>query len=139
MPSTTGRCLCGAVTYAFDANATIWTGHCHCESCRRACSAPMVSWFGVPNAAWQWAGAAPAHFKSSAWADRYFCIKCGSQMAYRSDKLPNEIHGLAATLDDPTQYAPQAHFFHSKRLPWLHIADDLPRFMDGGKTLDESN
>jgi len=95
MTTTTGRCLCGAVTYTFDASATIWTGHCHCESCRRACAAPMVSWFGVPNEAWRWTAAQPAHYKSSTWADRYFCATCGSQMAYRSDKLPNVIHGLS--------------------------------------------
>ena len=132
----TGRCLCGNVTYEFDADAMIWQGHCHCETCRRAASAPMVSWFGVQKDGWRWTGAAPKHYKSSAWADRWFCPTCGSQMGYRSDKLPDEVHGLAATLDAPETFRPGAHFFHSKRLNWLHIQDDLPRYLDGGKTLE---
>ena len=137
MTCTSGRCLCGAVRYEFDADAVIWRGHCHCESCRRACSAPVVSWFGVANSGWRWAGQTPKRYQSSGWAERFFCPECGSQMAYRSSKLPDEIHGLAASLDDPADFAPGVHFFHSRALPWLHIADDLPRYLDGGKTLEE--
>lgn len=58
-------------------------------------------------------------------------------MGYYSSKLPDEMHGLAATLDDPNWYEPTAHFFHKAALPWLHVKDDLPRFVDGGKTRDE--
>ena len=133
-----GHCLCGAVTYAFDSEALIWQGHCHCESCRRATGAPMVSWFGVHKDSWRWTGATPTSYSSSSWAERWFCPTCGSPMAYRSDKLPDEIHGLAATLDNPADFEPGAHFFHRAALPWLHVQDDLPRYVDGGKTLDTS-
>jgi len=126
------------VRFEFEAEAQIWAGHCHCESCRRACSAPFVSWFGVRNDGWRWLGAPPKTYQSSAWATRYFCEDCGSQVAYESTKLPDEIHGLAATLDDPADYVAEAHFFHSKTLPWLHIKEELPRYVDGGKTLEES-
>ncbi len=134
MTPASGRCLCGAVRYKFDPDAVLWQGHCHCESCRRACSAPVVSWFGVRQTGWRWSGKRPKQYQSSSWAERFFCPDCGSQVGYRSDKLPDEIHGLAATLDDPAAYVPGAHFFHAKRLSWLHVADDLPRFADGGKT-----
>ena len=137
MASSSGRCLCGAVRFKFDIETVIWRGHCHCDTCRRACSAPVVTWFGVPKTAWRWFGEAPQHYQSSDWAERFFCGTCGSQVAYQSDKLPKEIHGLAACLDDPADFAPDAHFFHSKHLPWLHIADDLPRYVDGGKTLEQ--
>ncbi len=136
MTGITGRCLCGAVTYSFGEDAVIWQGHCHCESCRRANGAGIVSWFGVQKDAWRWTGAEPRAFQSSAWATRWFCPTCGSAMAYRSDKLPDEMHGLAATLDDPGWYKPQAHFFHAAAVDWLHVEDDLPRFVDGGKTLE---
>ena len=39
-------------------------------------------------------------------------------------------------MDDPEGFEPNAHFFHSKRLSWLHVTDDLPRYVDGGKTLE---
>ena len=137
MTIKSGHCLCGAVTYEFDAEAVIWQGHCHCESCRRACGAPIVSWFGVQKDVWRWTGTPPRQFNSSDWAERFFCADCGSQMAYRSTKLPDEIHGLAATLDDPAEFTPGAHFFHAQALPWLHCEDQLPRYVDGGKTLEQ--
>ncbi|KMW60807.1 Gfa-like protein [Candidatus Rhodobacter oscarellae] len=98
----------------------------------------MVSWFGLDKHGWEWTGAAPSRYASSAWAERWFCPTCGSPMGYRSDKLPKEMHGLAATLDEPELFAPGAHFFHSKALSWLHVRDQLPRYLDGGKTLDEN-
>jgi len=97
----------------------------------------MTSFFGVRVTGWRWYGTKPASYQSSAWAERFFCPRCGSQMAYRSDKLPEEIHGYAATLNDPSEYSPAAHFFHAERLAWLHVEDDLPRYRDGGKTLED--
>ena len=138
MPSNSGRCLCGAVRYRFDPAAVLWRGHCHCESCRRACSAPIVSWFSVRLADWRWEGKPPGKHRSSDRAERYFCIDCGSQMGYRSDRLPDEIHGLAASLDSPEDFAPEAHYFHGETLPWIHVADGLPRYVDGGRTLEET-
>mgnify|MGYP002623984934 CR=1 FL=1 len=132
-----GHCLCGAVRYKFDPKAVLWQGHCHCESCRRACAAPMTSYFGVRRTAWRWAGRTePKRLQSSSHAERFFCPDCGTQLAYRTTKLTDEIHGFAATLDDPLQFEPEAHFFHAERLAWLHLADDLPRYLDGGKTLE---
>ncbi len=131
MFSASGRCLCGAVHYKFDPDALLWTGYCHCDSCRRACSAPVTVYFGVRLSAWRWFGE-PASFASSTHATRSFCRDCGSPLAYRTKKLPDEIHGFAASLDDPAAFAPQAHFYHAEALPWLHIADDLPRHEKGG-------
>jgi hypothetical protein len=31
------------------------------------------------------------------------------------------------TSDDPARVAPSSHYWESKRLPWVHFADDLPR------------
>lgn len=136
MTEVTGRCLCGIVRYAFDADAVLWRGHCHCDSCRRATGAPLVTWFGVQKDGWRWTAVPPQSYQSSSWAERFFCANCGAAMGYRSDKLPDEFHGLAVSLDDPADFAPGAHFFTSHRLPWLHVADDLPRYLDGGKTLE---
>ena len=60
-------------------------------------------------------------------------------MGYRSDRLPEEIHGLAASLDTPDEFTPQVHYFTGKALPWCHISDSLHRYTDGGKTPDGSN
>ncbi|WP_425052553.1 GFA family protein [Psychromarinibacter sp. S121] len=122
-----GRCLCGRVTYKFDPEAVLWQGHCHCESCRRACSAPMTTFFGVRDSAWRWSGEPPAVFASSPGVHRFFCDRCGSQMAYRTEQSPGEIHGYSASLDAPEQAEPANHDHADEQLPWLHLADDLPR------------
>ena len=131
MSEVTGQCLCGAVTYAYTGEVN-WTGHCHCESCRRNCSAPVTTFFAVNNGQWRWTGAEPSVYESSPGAKRYFCAKCGTPMAYTCVKFDHEIHFYAASLDDPTDFTPTQHFHYEERLPWLHLSDDLKKHEVGG-------
>ncbi len=128
---TRGRCLCGAVTYAYEGPAA-WRGHCHCESCRRNCAAPFTSFFGVPRAAFRWTGAAPAIYESSPGVHRPFCGKCGTPMAYDADRDTANIHLYAASLDDSSGFTPGFHVHWAERVPWVHMADDLKKFEHGG-------
>jgi hypothetical protein len=125
-PPFTGRCLCGATTYRCTATH-LWQSHCHCESCRRATASPFTSFFGIANGAWVWTGATPASYQSSPGTHRDFCPTCGTQMTYRSTRYPSETHFYAATLDDPTAYAPENHVHTNEQLPWIHLSDGLPR------------
>ncbi|MEM8752720.1 MAG: GFA family protein [Pseudomonadota bacterium] len=121
-----GRCLCGDVTWAYDAAPT-WNALCHCESCRRATSAPVVACLGARRDAFRWTGAAPAAYASSPGAERLFCGRCGSSMAWRGEAFPEEIFLYAACLDDPADYVPDRHTHYGERLSWLSLADDLPK------------
>ncbi len=127
MAVLTGRCLCGAVTWATEADV-LWAGHCHCESCRRATAAPMTSFFGVPRDSVQWNGHMSAIGTSGGRVTRLFCAACGTQMTYQSQAWPDETHLYAATMDDPALFQPQAHFHFEERQPWLQLADDLPKY-----------
>lgn len=121
----TGGCLCRAVTFRCDAEP-LWQSHCHCESCRRATASPFTSFLGVRNGTWAWTGERPATYSSSPGVWRDFCPHCGTQMAYRSTRYPDEMHFYAATLDDPSAYQPTAHEHSAERLPWIHLSDGLP-------------
>jgi len=101
----TGRCLCGAMRFRWRA-APFWAGHCHCESCRRATSAPGVR--------------------------RSFCGSCGAQMAFAADRYPGEIHFYAATMDRPEDYRPAFHVHVGERLGFIHLADGLPQYEGSG-------
>ncbi len=125
-----GRCLCGAVTYEYS-GAELWHGHCHCESCRRNCSAAIVSFFGVPRTAYSFTGSAPAIYESSPGVRRLFCSRCGTPMAYDADRFPDEFHFYAASLDDPKIFAPEFHVHCGEQLDWLKLADDLPKYIRG--------
>lgn len=122
----TGRCFCGDVTFSATA-APLWQAHCHCDSCRRATSSPFTSFFGAANGAWTWTGKSPATFASSEGVWRDFCPRCGSQMSYRSTRYPDEIHFYAASLDDPTRFAPTVHVHTNEQLSWVHLNDGLKR------------
>ena len=121
----TGRCLCGRVRWSAP-GPVLWAGHCHCESCRRASSAPVTSFFGVARNSVAWEGET-AVYASSPGNERGYCPSCGAQMFYRSERWPEETHLYAATLDDPAQFVPEAHYHYAERLPWLNIVDVLPR------------
>ena len=121
---TSGRCLCGAVTYSF-AGRPKWQGHCHCESCRRQTSAALASFIGVRAGSFAWTGREPKAFTSSAGVVRRFCDICGTPMSYEADRFPGEVHLYAASLDDPAGYRPEFHVFVAEQLPWLKLADGL--------------
>lgn len=127
MPSTRGRCLCGEVRFTFDPAGVVSSSHCHCESCRRACSAPMTSFLSIRNSAWRWTGAEPQAYASSPGVTRYFCGACGSPMGYAGTACPDETDFFAASLENPADFVPEAHSFWSEKLPWLHLNDRLPR------------
>ena len=127
MSTHTGRCLCRAVTYAF-VTPINWCLHCHCESCRRNCSAAFATFVSVPDAQWRWTGTEPAVYASSPGVERLFCPTCGAPVAYRNEKLAGEIHFYLSALDDPGAFEPERHVFLQDRVPWVHLADDLPKF-----------
>lgn len=101
--------------------------HCHCESCRRQCSAPFTTFVGVKDGRWRWTGEEPAVFASSPGVRRSFCAACGTPMAYAADRWPGEIHFYAASLDDPNAVEPTAHVHATERLRWVRLDDGLPR------------
>lgn len=125
MENATGHCLCGAVSFVCE-GAPNWQGHCHCESCRRNCSAPFTSFFGISHGKWRWSGIVPALYVSSPGTKRHFCPLCGTPMAYENIRWPDENHFYAASLSDPTVFNPTHHSHWQERLPWLHLNDGLP-------------
>ena len=88
----------------------------------------MTSFFGVPRGSVTWEGGLETHPTSDGRVQRQFCGKCGTQMTYQFEGWPDETHLYAATLDDPSQFQPEAHFHYAEKLPWLRITDDLPKY-----------
>ena len=125
MSALTGRCACGAVTWAYD-GAVIRKLACHCGDCQKACSSGFTAFVGLRPDTVKWTGEIN-HFKSSAETFRGFCPGCGTRLYFRSNKWPGEIHIHAATLDDGTSYRPDCHVVTASSPGWLRLGDDLPR------------
>ena len=122
-----GRCLCGAIRFVAE-GIPRWVAHCHCESCRRATSAPIATYAGFAASDVVWSGEAPAEFHSSPGVVRRFCRRCGSPMSFASDSWPGDIHLFVASFEDAADFAPTLHVHVEEQLPWLLLADGLPRF-----------
>jgi hypothetical protein len=136
MTTRKGRCLCGAVAYEYDGPEN-WVGHCHCESCRRNCSAPFTTFVGVPRAAVRMTGVTPDVYPSSPGVRRHFCPRCGSSVFSRSG---DEIEVNLGALDAPNQLTPTYELWTVRREAWLpafplrkhyeHDRDTASRFED---------
>ncbi len=122
-----GGCFCGAVRYQASGQVSNAT-NCHCEICRRTTGAPCVAWLSVPVAGFRLVRGAPARFRSSDHATRTFCPICGTQLTFSDDLAPDELDITTCSLDDPAAVAPRDHTFTASQLPWLRLADALPRY-----------
>ncbi|WP_419195960.1 GFA family protein [Cognatishimia activa] len=116
-----GHCLCGACKFEL-AGPHNWVGNCYCESCRRATASPMTTWIGNPNGNWRFWGIQPKTYRSSDHAERGFCPDCGSQLYYKSERYPNEVHFYAALLEDPAKISPSSEYHSEERINWPGIA-----------------
>jgi hypothetical protein len=126
-----GGCLCGNVRYRISA-APRASVHCHCDNCRKASGAAMLTWLTVAGADLEWLAGEPQRYRYrsehyAAPVERLFCASCGSQLGWRcvSD---DTVDLTAGSLDDPDVIEPQRHVFARGRVRWLHLADELPRF-----------
>lgn len=122
----TGGCLCGAVRYRA-AGAPDWVGHCHCRSCRRNSGAAMLTFAGYTQDRITWTEGERQIFESSPGVRRGFCGRCGTPITYEADSYGDEVHLTIGTLDAPEALAPTLHVWTEAQLPWLHMADGLPR------------
>lgn len=122
-----GRCLCGAIRYEIGAESIDWQAYCECESCRRATGAPVVGWIGLARDGFSFTGEEPGRHSSSAGVIRSFCPRCGTPLTFSTEKRPEQIDVLAATLDDPRAFAPDKTFFSDESLGWPGLHLSLPK------------
>lgn len=103
--SLTGGCLCGAVRYTLSEEPTK-IGACHCSMCRRWSGGIYLASEAKPDGMAIDGTENLTVFKSSDWAERGFCNKCGSSLFYRVT-APGPMHGVyhfgVGTLDDAAQ------------------------------------
>lgn len=122
----TGRCMCGAVEFAGTATAPE-VGACHCGMCRRWSSGPFFE-VTCENVTFEGEGNI-TRFRSSDWAERGFCSKCGSNLFYRI--LDSSEYQIAAGLigGQPELRLTLQVFIDSK--PPFYTLADKTRIMTG--------
>lgn len=127
----TGGCHCSAIRYQAD-NAPYHRTLCHCTTCRATTGAPCVAWFTVNTSDFRYTQGTPTQYRSSDHATRTFCPICRTQLTFIDDASRNDIDITTCSLDVLTDVGPQDHTFTSSQVPWLKLADGLPRFPHSG-------
>lgn len=127
-----GRCLCGTIRYALEGDP-LWVAYCHCESCRRHTASPAALFMGMRSADVRWTGEEPAAYESSPGVERLFCATCGTPVAYRAERFPDEVHVYHGTLDHPDDLPPRGHVYTDEQLSWFEVHDALPRYATTGE------
>lgn len=127
---TTGRCLCGAVSFSakgLDPKVTA----CHCDMCRRWTGGPLLALGGAEI---DWSGAeAITTFASSKWAERAFCSVCGSSLYYRvtaEGPFQGVTHLAFGTINDPSGFDLQLEYFIDRKPDAYEFAGEHQRLTE---------
>jgi hypothetical protein len=132
----TGRCACGAVTFAFDKDPE-FIANCHCLDCKKASGGEMATFFAVPQDDFTLISGSPRKFHYTAASgnglDRNFCPDCGARLFTSSlGSFPGLVFVTLGSLDRPELITPKLEMFTKRRLQWNRPLD-LPQF-DGMPT-----
>lgn len=127
----TGRCQCGACTYATSAEP-INLRACHCRMCQKAIGAPLNARVLVPLDTLRIEGPV-AWYHSSPELRRGFCAQCGTTL-FSERASVNAIGITTGSLDDPDRFPVSEHIWVSSKQAWLTLADDLPCHDEGVPT-----
>src|SRR5438132_10978645 len=129
MDKSSGGCACGSVRYEVR-GAPLLSMHCQCRQCQRITGAGHASMFGMPGAAVSLSGEL-ATFELRADSGNAvtsgFCPTCGSPIMKRSAGLPDMLFLHAASLDDPSRFAPSVVVWSGSAQPWDFVDAALER------------
>lgn len=84
-----GQCLCGSVKVAAKPN-TENVDVCHCSVCRKWSAGPYLALSCADNV--EITGDTVSTFRSSEWAERLFCNRCGTPIVWRLADGGGEHH-----------------------------------------------
>jgi hypothetical protein len=124
-----GGCVCGRIRY--EAMGTPFhETNCHCSICRRTTGAPFVTWLSVARPEFRIVSGEPTRFRSTAKGTRSFCSQCGTQLTFEHEDFPDEIDITTCSLDAPDVLHPKDHTDVSRKLGWVKLADQLPKYQE---------
>lgn len=87
----------------------------------------MTTYVGFRRDAVRFVPRDPPFYESSPGVRRRFCPHCGTPLSYEGASYAGELHLHVSGFEHPERFEPTAHVAYSEHLPWLRLADDLPR------------
>jgi hypothetical protein len=126
----TGRCLCGQIQYAANADPAI-IAVCHCKNCQKQTGTAFSVIVGIPKSAIsiQWKLKTFRDIGDSGQAvERNFCSECGSPIITDVAVMPELTFVKAGTLDDTSWLVPKIHIYCDSAQHWSLIPEDCQKF-----------
>lgn len=126
-----GQCSCGAVTCTVDGEPLAQV-YCHCASCQKAHSAPLMATALFPTEAVTLEGETTriSVTKREHAAGRISCARCGTRVAVvPSGEGGEKMRGIfPALFQSKDWFKPGMHIYWEERS--IDVKDDLPKFLD---------
>ena len=120
----TARCHCAGVEIEV-AFPSRFCAHCYCSSCRTTHAAGVVTWIGFKRAQVRFIRGEELvrDYESSPGTRRKFCSRCGTRLAFESDKgaWADEVHLPLALFVTPVDRAPEGNAFAEERPDWAPL------------------
>ena len=121
----TGGCLCGAVRFQVTERPNM-DAYCYCKMCQHWSGSVLTSWACFKAKDFQYTKGEIKFYKSSEFAERGFCPKCGSSLVQR-DLKDDRVSVASGCFDQSEDFPPREHCGIESQVPWLKVDDDLPR------------
>ncbi|MFC0542445.1 GFA family protein [Kutzneria chonburiensis] len=127
----TGHCLCGAISYSYDAEPVL-TVLCHCDDCQRHTGSAFSENILVPQDSLRITGVPKVYntvgSENGHVRDRLFCGDCGTPIFTVMRERPEIIIVKAGTLDDRSGVRPTAEVWTRRAQDWVVPTPDRVRF-----------
>ena len=128
MPTLSGKCLCGAVTYSTDAEPMM-TANCHCTDCRTATGAAYATMAFVKRDNVQISGELKSFehaADSGSTMVKQFCPNCGSQMFTANSARDGVVGIRVGSIQQTDAVKPAFNVFCSSKIASTPLDPALP-------------
>jgi hypothetical protein len=131
-----GHCLCGGVAFTLSEPGPI--SACHCRMCQRWTGSVFIDMMVEDDQIEFQRDDTLAWYNSSDWAQRGFCVNCGSSLFYRMKHDGAHWAVLVGSLDIPPGQTISEEIFVDEKPDLYDLAGDRPR-LTGAQTIARFN
>ena len=127
-PTLTGRCLCGAVTITVAGPHDPRVGACHCRMCQRWTGGLFVCFTAEASAVT--VGGDVARYRSSTFAERAFCPRCGSHLWFNDVEAgakPRQYELMPGLFDEARRWPLRSEIYVDRAMASVPLAGDHRR------------
>ena len=134
-PSTSGRCLCGAVRFEIDSPAR-GAGYCHCTRCQRRTGTASSASAAIDGTGFHIVAGEELvktwQHPDGGW-EKSFCGECGAHLFSRDPDDPSRMGIRMSAFEGDPGVRPTSRRYVAYAAAWEPIPDDgLERLPEGG-------